>query len=192
MMTNWSPIPLSFLLDGRVLGLSPEHRLELLRMYFTARGSDYVPLHREDIPACEATWNSMYGETLAPALKELLRSELIAFAPGGVRLRLQVSPLPFQEVDVRARGAGSFVYAIGPVGYDTVKIGYSKNPWKRLQDLQHARAETLAIYALMPGGEREEGALHRRFAKDRIRPNGEWFHASEDVIVWCKQWGVRW
>lgn len=90
---------------------------------------------------------------------------------------------PRGALDALCDGAGAHL--------DSVKIGHSANLLARLQALQTAQSEKLFIYALMPGGRREEKALHAQFAAHRGRPAGEWFRAAPEVMAWCSKWRAR-
>jgi len=73
----------------------------------------------------------------------------------------------------------SVVYflAAGPF----IKIGKgSGDATKRASELQTGCPYPITILATMPGGVREEKALHRRFA--RIRAHGEWFRAEDFLL----------
>lgn len=65
-----------------------------------------------------------------------------------------------------------FVYflAAGPF----IKIGKATGePWARIRDLQTGCPFPIQLAAFLPGGIKEEFALHRRFAS--LRSHGEWF-----------------
>src|SRR5262249_47936749 len=53
------------------------------------------------------------------------------------------------------------------------KIGWSKNPKKRLSSLQTASPDELVLLGTIQGGLEVETELHRRFAKHKLQ--GEWF-----------------
>lgn len=59
-----------------------------------------------------------------------------------------------------------------------IKIGWSKNPAKRMKDLQTG-AGALEIIHTEPGGRIRERRLHDRFASDRVA--GEWFTESDAI-----------
>lgn len=68
----------------------------------------------------------------------------------------------------------SFVYfARRGTSKSRVKIGFAKDPFKRLAMLQTGADERLNIIALLPGTPADERAIHREFADCRII--GEWF-----------------
>ncbi|WP_052120442.1 GIY-YIG nuclease family protein [Amycolatopsis sp. MJM2582] len=66
-----------------------------------------------------------------------------------------------------------FVYVIGQVGSNVVKIGYSIDVSSRLKSLQTSNPNPLEVRWYTPGDRRLEDALHLRFVK--YRTNGEWF-----------------
>lgn len=79
------------------------------------------------------------------------------------------------------------VYFAESCGY--IKIGYSKNPFKRVGSItrhgkrpddipQDARAE---LIGWVPGGHWQEGAMHARFIDRRVA--GEWFRIDRSEIV---------
>lgn len=57
-----------------------------------------------------------------------------------------------------------------------IKIGWARNPWGRIRDLQVAHWAVLTMLGTTDGGVALERRLHRRFAKERVR--GEWFNPS--------------
>lgn len=64
-----------------------------------------------------------------------------------------------------------FIYAIA--SDDLVKIGWSKDPWRRLVKLRSDNAGECAMLGVVPGTQADEAALHREFDAYRVR--GEWF-----------------
>lgn len=71
------------------------------------------------------------------------------------------------------------VYFIQPEGEPAVKIGITSNVPARLSALQMAHHRPLNVIGIMPGGGREEAALHARFAAHRLR--GEWFRLDDEI-----------
>lgn len=64
-----------------------------------------------------------------------------------------------------------------------IKIGYTKNTVeKRLQQLNTGSDSKLYCVGYMQGDMETEKQLHREFANERIRQNGEWFRPSEKLI----------
>jgi hypothetical protein len=75
---------------------------------------------------------------------------------------------------------GAYVYVIGVVGHQAVKIGYAADPRKRLGDLQVGCPFPLVLLDIFPtDNAREiEAALHSRFSAERMQ--GEWFDLGAD------------
>ena len=87
---------------------------------------------------------------------------------------------------------GPFVYFVG--SGDVVKIGWSKNPELRADQLRrggHALRPTAGlvedpvVLAYYPGTKRDEAALHARF-KD-AHDCGEWFHRTPELEALIKE-----
>lgn len=80
------------------------------------------------------------------------------------------------------------VYFILAEGIDRIKIGFSNDPVRRLRDFTTAGNPTpMKLLHTIPGGAREEGILHFKFAEHRL--HGEWFRA-QPVLEWLKSSGV--
>lgn len=75
-----------------------------------------------------------------------------------------------------------YTYFIAKGWPGPIKIGKSKNPAKRLRQLQTASPERLHLVAYIEGDVEKE--LHRRFHGDRIR--GEWFEPEEWLLEWIE------
>lgn len=65
-----------------------------------------------------------------------------------------------------------------------IKIGYTKqkNVYKRLKQIQTGSPDRLYLLGYFFGTMSDEKYLHKLFAKERIRDNGEWFRASNELI----------
>ena len=188
-MIAWAPVPLALAIEPRVLVCSEAAQALLARLYLQALGSDYVPMPQPtEAGPDDSGWRRLWGDQLVPALHELAAAGLIEVERGGLRLTIQTPPFPLSDDQVRLLPRRAWVYAIGPLDGDVIKIGSTVSPWERLQTLQTSHPERLAVFALMPGGVREERALHREFAEHRVRASGEWFRLAPQVIRWCKQW----
>jgi hypothetical protein len=75
----------------------------------------------------------------------------------------------------------SWIYVIAPIEDEAmVKIGWAKDPVRRMAALQTANPWTLQILGVMAGTVLQEKALHRRLKHLRIR--GEWFRREGDVL----------
>lgn len=74
----------------------------------------------------------------------------------------------------------SFVY-FARAG-NKVKIGFAKDPRRRLAAFRAGSSSKVKIYYVTPGGRKEEADLHRLFAEYRV--NGEWFLYSQAIRDW--------
>lgn len=61
-----------------------------------------------------------------------------------------------------------------------IKIGYSKNPNKRIKQLNTGNAKKLMLIGYMNGDKNKEKELHCQFSQDRS--NGEWFSPSDELL----------
>jgi hypothetical protein len=73
------------------------------------------------------------------------------------------------------------IYFIRNDRENSVKIGYSRDPWKRKSNLQVGSPERLRIVGLVAAPEAVEPILHARFWEYRLR--GEWFHDNGDITA---------
>lgn len=64
-----------------------------------------------------------------------------------------------------------------------VKIGRSRDPRRRLADLQVSHHETLCLLAVMDGDEAEEWTLHRAFPPVR----GEWCEPTPELLDYIER-----
>jgi len=74
----------------------------------------------------------------------------------------------------------SYVYLIGCKKNNTMKIGFSNNPQKRLQGLQVSSPHPLSILATIKGGQPLERKLHKEFA--HLKLSGEWFKWDNSIV----------
>ncbi|MEU6071396.1 GIY-YIG nuclease family protein [Streptomyces sp. NPDC047082] len=73
-----------------------------------------------------------------------------------------------------------YVYVMGSDQWPYVKIGYSKDPAKRLWFVQVGSPVRLELLATYEGGRALEAALHRYFAQYRM--SGEWFDLGSKAV----------
>jgi hypothetical protein len=76
-------------------------------------------------------------------------------------------------------GYRGYVYFIADDTMETVKIGYSKNPWARVKDLQTGRKNRLHVVATLKTTGVSEADVHWVFKEERI--SGEWFDFSPRI-----------
>lgn len=99
-------------------------------------------------------------------------------------------PLPISGVEIydthaidRCRRAGlPQIYVIGFGRY--VKIGWSRFVTKRVADIECGLPDAVTVHHVRPGEQRDERALHRRFAHLRLR--GEWFRREGELDAWIE------
>jgi hypothetical protein len=72
------------------------------------------------------------------------------------------------------------VYFIADTIKDVVKIGVSKNPKKRLKQLQTSNSSELVLLGFINGEKAEEQYLHCLFGKHKLY--GEWFILNDEII----------
>ena len=84
-----------------------------------------------------------------------------------------------------APGGESFVYFVEASATGLIKIGSSRSPKRRLQQLQTAVASPLRILATESGGALRERELHSRFHFACIR--GEWFRPDPRLVHYIAQ-----
>ena len=74
------------------------------------------------------------------------------------------------------------IYLIVDEDLQYCKVGYSKNPDKRLESLQIGSPHKLFIAATVHGELYDEAMIHKRWEHLAVR--GEWFTFSEDMLNW--------
>ena len=86
----------------------------------------------------------------------------------------------------------SSVYFVVAERARLIKIGYAKDPWKRLSDLQVGSPEPLQMLGLiatyLPA--QLEAFLHERFRATRT--HGEWFLLDMPLVEWIEQNADPW
>lgn len=91
------------------------------------------------------------------------------------KIRHEAAALSMQSAGVYFIQAGSN----GPI-----KIGIASNVHRRMALLQIGNPAQLTLLAIQPGGNREETALHRRFAACHLR--GEWFNPDPLLLAYIR------
>ncbi|MGT6664076.1 DUF1376 domain-containing protein [Escherichia coli] len=76
-------------------------------------------------------------------------------------------------------GYRGYVYFVTSTEMDTVKIGYSKNPWARLGELRRSYGSSLSVVATIKTVEKSELSIHALLSDYRV--NGEWFVKSDCI-----------
>ncbi len=78
------------------------------------------------------------------------------------------------------------IYIIKTQNY--VKIGYSKNPERRIKELQYMCPTKLKLICTFEGNLVTEKALHNYFDKYRVSFTNEWFKLEKDLNKTIKYW----
>ena len=82
--------------------------------------------------------------------------------------------------DVPLRELNQFIYLIEAGDNQFLKIGFTRNPSKRLSILQSGNPLPLCMVSLVKGDKQLEARLHKKFAKRKVR--GEWFSYSVAIV----------
>lgn len=73
-----------------------------------------------------------------------------------------------------------------------IKIGFTSKPIiKRLKQLQTGHDKQLYILGYIQGDKNVETDLHKRFHKERIRYNGEWFAPSDYLLNYINEYNEK-
>lgn len=122
----------------------------------------------------------------AEAFIEALRLEKLIDIrnDGGLEMhnwpKRQFGAMPIETVDASHKASGGkYVYVVGQKDSTVVKVGFSKNPWARLVELQTAAHEKLEILAVFRSNSTSEVDLHVLLSD--FHKNGEWFDLSPEV-----------
>ena len=94
----------------------------------------------------------------------------------------------YQMVAAKGQTVAEYVYLIRSGSSTQYKIGHSKNPNKRLKQLQTGHPEKLFLVHTISCTEyparRIENFLHTRLMFHRSRPGSEWFNLTKDLVAW--------
>ena len=72
---------------------------------------------------------------------------------------------------------------------ENIKIGYTKGkPENRLKQLNTGNDKKLFLLGYIQGNKDKEKELHTKFNKNRIRSNGEWFVASDELMDFINEY----
>ena len=77
------------------------------------------------------------------------------------------------------------VYFIGEQNPSTIKIGWAKNPWTRLKELQRGNSRELEVWGCYAGSRHDEAREHRDWAD--IRLDGEWFQGTRELLFYIRR-----
>ena len=130
----------------------------------------------EGDPRWDEYWKRKNEEKKAAAIREEI--ELAAEYEGEV----QAIEKRAEKVPKNVKG---FVYFFQGECGGAIKIGYSRDPEKRLRTIQTGYPDTIKILLIIPGTEKTEKILHKQFGKSRLK--GEWFRPDDYVIEEIKE-----
>jgi len=79
-----------------------------------------------------------------------------------------------------------FVYFIQAGSADgPIKIGCAIDPRRRFATYETWNPQPLTLLGVIPGGVKDEKALHRKLIKSKLR--GEWYYPTEEVLEYVKR-----
>jgi hypothetical protein len=87
----------------------------------------------------------------------------------------------YKTDDKLPKGKESYVYFIGISWEGMIKIGFSKNPWARVVDIQTSHHEKMEVLAAFRCKSYSEVALHEILKE--YRKQGEWFSLPAKIYV---------
>jgi hypothetical protein len=86
-----------------------------------------------------------------------------------------------------ARGRCGVVYVAVRATDGAVKIGWTSDVMRRVQELRKLACSAVELAACFPGDKPDELRLHARFSEDRL--DGEWFRPSDALLAFVN--GLR-
>lgn len=141
-------------------------------------------LTKEQKEAIERIWTSRRYQTRSEAIAAIhalgIRvSKTYLYATFGIPEKPALDPSEVAKIGKQKpfRQKRSYVYFIR--NGNTVKIGHSRAPHKRMADMRTSNHAKLEMLAITDGGMPREKLLHKRFAKFRI--SGEWFNLVPEI-----------
>lgn len=95
---------------------------------------------------------------------------------------LDKKKMKFKEIEEETEEEthGTSVYFIQSEIGGPIKIGYSNDPNRRLNEIQNMSPFRLQILGTIPGNMELEASFHQKFASDRLW--GEWFEPSVPLL----------
>lgn len=147
------------------------------------------PVHQPEIDRLKAAIARerearLYAEGRANGLLHALTTMLEATAPRTQVVVTPPPPRPPPPARPQPVLAPQLVYFIQAGEGGPIKIGCSRSPIVRLNELQTGNAEKLVYCGAIPGGFELEQRLHERFASLRVA--GEWFNAEPELVDYIR------
>ena len=149
----------------------------------TKSGRPSRELTKEQKEAVERIWTSRRYQTRTEAIAAIhalgIRvSKTYLYGTFGIPEKPALDPSEVAKIGKqRMTRRRTYVYFIR--NGNTVKIGHSHSPHKRMASMRTANHAKLEMLAITDGGAMRERVLHKRFAKFRL--SGEWFTLAPDI-----------
>ncbi len=90
---------------------------------------------------------------------------------------------------ISRRGRRNTIYFVERVTDNAVKIGWTGDVMRRVAELRKETGSGIEIIACVPGDQRDEAGLHKRFRDARIA--GEWFLPTNELKSYVASLRVR-
>ncbi len=85
---------------------------------------------------------------------------------------------------MECRNQSGLIYFLHEPELGRLKIGWSgRDVTTRLRAFQVGNSQDLKLLGVLPGSERDEAALHRRFARFKLPERREWFEATDGMMA---------
>ena len=150
----------------------------------TKSGRPSRELTKEQKEAVERIWTSRRYQTRTEAIAAIhalgIRvSKTYLYGTFGIPEKPALDPSEVAKIGKQKpfRQRKQYVYFIR--NGNTVKIGHSHSPHKRMADMRTANHAKLEMLAITDGGRMREKVLHKKFAK--LRLSGEWFTLAPEI-----------
>ncbi len=150
----------------------------------TKSGRPSRELTKEQKEAVERIWTSRRYQTRTEAIAAIhalgIRvSKTYLYGTFGIPEKPALDPSEVAKIGKQKpfRQRKQFVYFIR--NGNTVKIGHSHSPHKRMAAMRTANHAKLEMLAITDGGTMRERVLHKKFTKFRL--SGEWFTLAPEI-----------
>lgn len=172
-MSRWFRFYDEAINEPKVLKLPEAMRWHWVALLCVASKNDGVLPSTADIALMLRLTPAKVGTIIAA----LVSAKLLDFEAG----RYQPHNWKSRQYKSEDRGKDSYVYLIGASWDGVLKIGFSKNPWARLGDIQTSHHEKLSVLAVFRCKSHSEVELHDLLKAHR--GNGEWFNLPEKICA---------
>lgn len=87
---------------------------------------------------------------------------------------------PFSEPPAKRQSSTDKVYFLQAENKGFIKIGFTNNPYSRIESIRAMSPVSLDVLVIITGGKPLEQKLHQRFS--HLRHHGEWFHPEPELL----------